>query len=120
MFFCCRPTVPKSLSEESATLIAAVFQHDANELIGLSVVACKEIPHLLAHVTSLKSMSSPERKKVTLPLISVSKTPILNELEARWEIGDTEAIDFCKSKRKLLHKMDLRKPNFKWLSNLNS
>ena len=108
------------MSEESATLIAAVFQHDANELIGLSVVACKEIPHLLAHVTSLKSMSSPERKKVTLPLISVSKTPILNELEARWEIGDTEAIDFCKSKRKLLHKMDLRKPNFKWLSNLNS
>lgn len=119
-FFCCRPTVPKSLSEESATLLAAVFQHDANELIGLSVVACKEIPHLLAHVTSLKSTSGPERKKVTLPLISVSKTPILNELEARWEIGDTEAIDFCKSKRKLLHKMDLRKPNFKWLSNLNS
>lgn len=106
------------MSNESATLLAAVFQHDTNELIGLSAVACNEIPKLLAHITSLQSTSVPERKKVTLPLMSVSKTPILNELEARWEIGDSEATEFCKSKRKLLHKMELRKPNFKWLSNL--
>lgn len=115
---CCRPTTLDNLSNESATLLAAVFQHDTNELIGLSALACNEIPKLLAHITSLQSTSVPERKKVTLPLLSISKTPILNELEARWEIGDSEAAEFCKMKRKLLNKMELRKPNFKWLSNL--
>lgn len=108
------------MSEKSAAILAAVFQHDTNELIGLGVVPCKDIPHLFAHVTSLQSTASPERKKVTLPLISVFKTPILNELEARWEIGDNEATEFCKSKRRILQKMDLRKPNFRWLSNLSS
>ena len=115
-----RPTVPENLSKQSATLFAAVFQHDTNELIGLGVVPGVEIPHLLGHVVSLQSTASPERKRVTLPLISVSKTLILNELEARWEIGDSDASDFYKTKRKLLQKMDLRKPNFRWLSNLSS
>ena len=110
----------KSLNENSAILLAAVFQNDTNELIGVVVMQCKEIPHLLAHVTSLNSTSSPERKKVSLPLISISKTPILNELEARWEVGDAEATDFCKSKKRLLQKMDLRRPNFRWLASLNS
>ena len=115
---CCRPTTSDNLSNGSATLLAAVFQHDTSELIGLSALACNGIPQLLGHITSLESTSIPERKKVTLPLMSVSKTPILNELEARWEIGDSEATEFCKSKKKLLHKMELRKPNFKWLSGL--
>ena len=114
----CRPATPDSLSNKNAVLIAAVFQQDTNELIGLGALACNEIPQLLAHITSLQSTAAPERKKATLPLISAAKTPILNELEARWEIGDSEATEFCRSKKKILHKMELRKPNFKWLSNL--
>ena len=117
---CRRPTQSENLSGKSAILLAAVFQNDTNELIGVGIVPCKEIPHLFAHVTSLNTASSPEREKVTLPLISISKTPILNELEARWEVGDSEATDFCKSKKRLLQMMNLRKPNFRWLASLNS
>ena len=81
----------------------AVFDYDmisSNDFAGLCVVACKDIPRLDSGIASLGDPDAQVRKNLVLPLIHISATVTLHELETRKEASDSEASDAWKVYKK--------------------
>ena len=86
-------------------LVLSVFDHDllcANDLAGICVVACKDIPRLSG--AAFDDPNAPQRKILLLPLITPKTTTALKELELRDRLGDSVAGEFWKAHRKYLDK----------------
>ena len=74
----------------------------SNDLAGLCVVACKDVPRLSGGTASLTDPNATERKNLTLPLFHASETLALQELDDRHQLDDKEAAAFWKTYKKLL------------------
>lgn len=93
------PANEKDLDRKGSILMLAVFDYDmmsSNDFAGLCIVACKDIPRLDSGIASLSDPDAQVRKNLVLPLIHISPTVALHELETRKEASDSEASDTWK------------------------
>lgn len=85
------------------------------------VVQGLEIPHLYAHVKSLRQENIPERKKLTLDLFLLRDSEVMKEMEARVEVHDSKVEEFYKSNKRLFEKTQPKTLSItKWLSQLST
>lgn len=85
------------MAVEGAILLLSIFDHStigSDQLAGMCVVACKDIPD---------STSDVLQRNMTLPLFRfIDMTFSFAEIEARVHFGDTKASHFKSSVKKLL------------------
>lgn len=79
-------------------MVLSAYNYDKigrNELMGISVVQCKDVPHV-SSTTSLLDDKAPKRSNLELPLFQIEELGSFQELYLRHQNGDTEASNFFK------------------------
>ena len=102
-----RPASEEELNVEDTLLLLAVYNHDifVDNVIGICVVACKDIPRLREDEAekqrAILDNTAPQRKIFSLSLfhypLNVSHAYARAELESRAEIGDSKAKQIIKT-----------------------
>ena len=97
LFLFCRPAAEVEMATEGAVLLLSIFHHSSissDQLAGMCVVACKDIPHSTADM---------DGRTLTLPLFRfIDMTFSFAEIEARANFGDAKANLFKSNIKKLL------------------
>ena len=109
-----RPASRELLQTRGAVILLTIFDHDiisSNDLCGVCVVPCEDIPILSPVRSAFDNPNAVERRNLTLPLFKIPESTIaLNELSTRASSSDHRATDFLKENKQILADLDIDNP----------
>ncbi|XP_064406610.1 protein unc-13 homolog D-like isoform X2 [Halichondria panicea] len=108
------PASRELLQTRGAVILLTIFDHDiisSNDLCGVCVVPCEDIPILSPVRSAFDNPNAVERRNLTLPLFKIPESTIaLNELSTRASSSDHRATDFLKENKQILADLDIDNP----------
>lgn len=87
-------------------MLLSIFDHDvfaSNDLCGVCVVPCEDIPILSPQRSAFDNPNAVEKNNLILPVFKIpADTIALNELSARAGVSDHKASEFLKENKHIL------------------